>query len=270
MNVIIVGKRSNLSKTLFKMFSNEKKFKTFIIRTDHIKKINSKILKNAIIIINSFHPSYKKKKIIFSSYINNNLNTLLSIFKKIERIKIKKIIYSSSSSVYIFNENRNLNDNNPYLYESCKLFCENLIKTFCLKNKKKFIIARIFNLYGGYDKSSLISKIKKHKYKKNYFFMNNNGESIRDYIHVRDAAQIYKYLSTNDLQGIFQIGSGKGHKTKKIFDLFNVPKKNLTLKKQAEIKNSIANIDYLKNKIDFNKFINIETFIKDSLIKSKI
>ena len=100
--------------------------------------------------------------------------------------------------------------------------------------------------------------------------MNNNGESIRDYIHVTDAAQIYKYLSTNDLQGIFQIGSGKGHKTKKIFDLFNVPKKNLTLKKQAEIKNSIANIDYLKNKIDFNKFINIETFIKDSLIKSKI
>lgn len=266
MNVIIIGKRSNLSKILYKTFSNEKKFKTFVIKTDQIKKINSKIFNNATIIINSFHPSYKKNEVILSSYIKKNLNSLLSIFKKIKNIKIKKIIYSSSSSVYIFNENGNLNNNHPYLYESCKLFCENLIKTYCLKNKKKFVIARIFNLYGGYDKASLISKIKKSKNKNKFFFLNNKGESVRDYIHVRDVAEIYKYLSTNDLQGIFQIGSGRGLKTKKIFNLFNVPKKNLRFKRQIELKTSIANINNLKKKIKFKKFTKIETFIKDSLI----
>ena len=108
----------------------------------------------------------------------------------ISYFNISKIIYSSSSSVY----NSIGNDNhlgNRDLYSSSKLACENMIKNF-VKKKVDFTIARIFNMYGGHDQFSIISKIQNAiKYKKK-IFLNNKGESVRDFIHINDVCKIYK------------------------------------------------------------------------------
>ena len=64
------------------------------------------------------------------------------------------------------------------LYSSSKLACENMIKNFVKKNVD-FVIARIFNMYGGSDKFSFIQKYKCNQIKKNIFL--NNKEKVLEF-----------------------------------------------------------------------------------------
>ena len=78
---------------------------------------------------------------------------------KINPKNIKKILYTSSSSVYgsINNKVKILDQNNRYIYSSTKLSCEMLLKNFSNKSKIDLDICRVFNLYGQDDNFSVIS-----------------------------------------------------------------------------------------------------------------
>ena len=77
------------------------------------------------------------------------------------------------------------------MYANTKIAVESLIKNYCSKYKIKFSIARIFNMYGVNDKFSIINKLIHFYKKKKKIFINNNGNSIRDFINVEDVAKVY-------------------------------------------------------------------------------
>ena len=131
---------------------------------------------------------------------------------------VNKIIYTSSSSVYgSLNSKLNIPDrNNRYIYSSFKISAENLIKNFCNKKKINFDICRVFNLYGLNDNFSIISKLINLKKNHKNIRIFNNGESVRDFIHVNDVVMIYKKLLTRKDSNIYDVGTGKGTKIKKI------------------------------------------------------
>ena len=145
-----------------------------------------------------------------------------------------------------------------------------LLKNFSNKSKIDLDICRVFNLYGQNDNFSIISKIKSVlKNKNEKLIIYNNGQSVRDFIHVKDVSKIYKKLLLKKGSDTIDIGSGKGLRIIDIVDSLKIPKKRLFLKKnfKNEISNSIANQKKLLEKIKFFKLRDIESFFK---IKKKL
>ncbi len=159
---------------------------------------------------------------------------------------IKKVIFSSSASVYgnpvnkKVTEEDNLNPLNPYA--STKLELEKFLIDQSKNNKINYIILRYFNVAGADEKlrTGLISKFSTHLIKiasevavgkREKLIINGNdyntkdGTPIRDYIHVADLADIHlisgKYLASNDKSHIFNCGYGKGYSVKEVIEKLN-------------------------------------------------
>lgn len=271
--IIIIGKNSNLSNHLKNKLQNSK-----VISSREISR-NIKILskyKNQKIklIFNNFQPATKLNLMSNSkTYIENSIGITSKIlnYLLLNNFKIKKIIYTSSSSVYGDNIYSTETDQvKPLnLYASLKIANEKMIKNFCTEKKIDYTISRLFNMYGGNDKFSIISKIfLAIRFNKELMIV-NNGNSIRDFIHIDDVVNIYiKLLDIKNIK-ILNIGTGVGRSIKSIIKYFK--KYNITIAtkniSKKELKESTANIKILKKTLNKKRFIQIEDFIKDELNK---
>ncbi len=263
MKTIILGKRSFLSQRLKKKINSSqvydfREFKNFIIFNK--EKFN--------LIINSFYPASKLNKISsLNNYFNKSVGDLSNILDNINIKKINKIIYTSSASVYgSINENQYVSDdNNRILYASTKLLSETLLNNFCFKNKIQLIIARVFNMYGDNENFSIIHKLVEAKNRKSNITIYNNGDTVRDFIHVDDVCEIYTKALGIKKSLLFDVGSGYGTKIRDLVKLLKISPKKIIYKKNKinEINHSIANVSDINKYIKKKKFISIDVFLKN-------
>lgn len=270
MLTIIIGKSCNLSKALTKKIKNiilisslELEYFEEIIKLRQDEKFN--------IIFNQFQKSSKLKDISEPlTYINRAITSTATILDYVKNYKlnINKIIYTSSSSVYGNNFSCSEDDNPSPLniHASLKVANEKLIETFCIDMNIDFTITRIFNMYGGDDTFSIISKIiecyKDHK----PLSIINNGESIRDYIHISDVVTSYTKILTQKNLPIINIGRGEGKSLLFILNYleeheFSIEKKHI---KRNELKISISQNNILL-KLCQNNFTEVEDYLLGSL-----
>ncbi len=270
MNVnIIIGKNSNLSNYISQKLNN-----TILISSrELIKDINILLKykdKKINIIFNNFQPATKLNKIESNSeYITNSILITSMILDYFKDTKINKIIYTSSSSVYgnniLCKETDKLKPIS--LHASLKIANEKLIEKYCNKNNIDYTITRIFNMYGGDDKFSVVKKIIDAYQNDNELTIVNNGDSIRDFIHIDDVVSIYlKILEIKDVK-ILNIGRGLGSSIKSILDLLSnngikIATKNIY---KDELKISMADIRLLREVAKKDNFVNIEEYLKKEL-----
>ena len=270
--VFIIGKGSNLSSFLSKKIINSKLISSREILTN-IEELN--VLKDNLpinIIFNNFQPATKLNEFFnLENYVINSILTTSKVldFIKNNQIVVNKIIYTSSSSVYgnniLCNENDELKPMN--LHASLKVANEKLVEKFCIENSIDYTIARIFNMYGGDDNFSIISKIIKAYKNNEELNIVNNGNAIRDFIHIEDVVDIYsKILDKKDIK-ILNIGSGNGSSIKNILDFLNnhnikIKTKNIQRK---ELKISTADISKLKKILKKDTFFEVEDYLKKEL-----
>ena len=238
----------------------------------NFKKIN--------LIFNNFYPSKNLNKLNHKNYkifCELSLEKISLIFQKIPSHKINKIIYTSSASIYRISENLShpKKDNfNRELYSSFKLAAEKLIINYANKMKKEYFIMRLFNTYGDpSDEFSFIENIINKKKDNKKIFLINNGNSIRDFIHVKDVGTIYKKFVENKLKsGIYDIGTGSGYLIKDIVDFSNFKKSKIIKKNNLdEIHNSVAQNQNLIKELKNFRFLNLGKYLKQKLkIKKKI
>ena len=270
--VFIIGKGSNLSSFLSKKIINSKLISSREILTN-IEELN--VLKDNLpinIIFNNFQPATKLNEFFnLENYVINSILTTSKVldFIKNNQIVVNKIIYTSSSSVYgnniLCNENDELKPMN--LHASLKVANEKLVEKFCIENSIDYTIARIFNMYGGDDNFSIISKIIKAYKNNEELNIVNNGNAIRDFIHIEDVVDIYsKILDKKDIK-ILNIGSGNGSSIKNILDFLNnhnikIKTKNI---QREELKISTADISKLKELLKKDTFFEVEDYLKKEL-----
>ena len=270
--VFIIGKGSNLSSFLSKKIINSKLISSREILTN-IEELN--VLKDNLpinIIFNNFQPATKLNEFVnLENYVVNSILTTSKVldFIKNNQIVVNKIIYTSSSSVYgnniLCNENDELKPMN--LHASLKVANEKLVEKFCIENSIDYTIARIFNMYGGNDNFSIISKIIKAYKNNEELNIVNNGNAIRDFIHIEDVVDIYsKILDKKDIK-ILNIGSGNGSSIKNILDFLNnhnikIKTKNI---QREELKISTADISKLKELLKKDTFFGVEDYLKKEL-----
>ena len=236
--------------------------------------------------------SVKKPK----KYLNYNFNKSKIFFKTCYHNGIKKIIYSSTASVYgnskspKVSEKDQLKPTNPYA-KSKQLFEKYLVKIEKTHNIK-FIILRYFNVAGADKKmrTGLISKYSTHLVKiacevavnkrKNLIingsnYNTNDGTPVRDYIHVSDLAEIHlislKHLLENGDSNIFNCGYGKGFSVKQVINVMNkILKRKLPTtigkRRKGDIEKVVADPSKFKKFFSWKpKFNSLKLIIDSSL-----
>ena len=269
---IILGQNSLITKYLSKHLKNTNIFSANNFNEKNFNKIKEK--KRINLIFNNFYPSKNLNTLNTKDYkklCELSLEKISMILEKVPSSRINKIIYTSSASVYRIPENLSNQKNDKFnreLYSSFKLAAEKMILNFANKKKKNYYILRLFNLYGDTrDKFSFIEKLIRLKKSNQRINLINNGNSIRDFIHVKDIAQIYKLLIEKKIKkGIYDLGTGKGYLIKDIIDYLNFSKsKIIKLNNINEIHNSIAKTRNLPEVLKNYKFLNVGVYLKRSL-----
>lgn len=164
-----------------------------------------------------------------NSYLRNNINVTQNILKLCKIHNIKKLIFSSTASVYkekntSFKESNKLKPNN--LYGKTKLKNEKDIHKILKNSKTRYCILRFFNVCSSLIKEKigefhspethLIPKVVNHLiFKKKISIYGNDyktkdGTAIRDFIHIGDIVdgilKSIKFLDNNKNE-IFNLGS---------------------------------------------------------------
>jgi len=274
---IIIGKKSYITQALHKFIKDVEIFSANELDEINIRKIQSK--KKINLIFNNFYPSKLLNNLTFREYSEFeklSIQKLTNILSKISPKRVNKIIYTSSAAIYRLAENidnQKKDELNRELYSSFKLASEKIILNYCSKNNLNYHIFRVFNSYGNpNDPFSFIEKIIKLKRKNKEILLINNGNSIRDFIHVEDIGKIYSiFLKKKIRSGIYDLGYGNGYLIKDIISFANFSNKKIIKKNNIEeVHNSLADTKNLKKIIPNYKFKNLGIYIKKKLdIKNK-
>jgi len=270
---IVIGKNSNLSYNLNKGINN-----TILISSKNIMEELDKLHLNKYtklnIIFNNFQTATKLNDISEPiEYINRSIMITAKVLEyiAINTLDVNKIIYTSSSSVYgnniLCKETDKLNPLS--LHSSLKISNEHLIEKFAIENKIDYTITRIFNMYGGDDNFSIISKIKKSYLENSILTIVNNGNAIRDFIHINDVVKIYKtILELKDIPKI-NIGSGQNISIKNIINFLSNNNIYINMNNifRDELKISSADISNLLDIMGDMEFIKVENFLLEEILE---
>jgi len=269
---LIIGKNSNLSQQLDGVLENAILVPTYGI-VDAFKELDLVGNGQVNIIFNNFQTATALNDLSRpSDYIYRSIMATVEVlgYIKDKGVSVNKIIYTSSSSVYGNNifctESDELIPLN--LHASLKISNEKLIEKFAIDNKIDYTIARVFNMYGGEDKFSIISKII-HAYRHNQeLTIVNNGNGIRDFIHIDDVVAIYKMLLKKSGIPRVNVGTGEGVSVKNILDYLknNAIVLKINNLQRDELKMSTANNRVLMELLGSYTFRSVEeTILKEIL-----
>ncbi len=274
MTTLIIGKNSNLSKTLSKKIPN------CVLVSSRELSINIDLLlefknKKINIIFNNFQTALQLNETShLDQYIENAIGITSKVLKYFRQTDIQKIIYTSSSSVYGNNIFCNESDEvKPLsLHAALKVSNEKMIEKYCKNRNIDYTITRIFNMYGGEDTFSIISKIITAHKNNTILPIVNNGNAIRDFIHIDDVVEAYVQLLTHNNILILNIGTGCGNSIKNILTFLK--NHHIDLKVQnivkEELKTSTADNTLLVRQLKINTFIDIENYLLSVLIEDTV
>lgn len=227
-------------------------------------------------------------------YYYNNILSSINIAQIAIKHNVKKIIYSSSATVYgdgksPFNEKMPLLERtNPY--GESKSMVERILKDFSKANNNfPITILRYFNPIGAH-KSGLIgerpkgtpnnlmpyiTQVAKGIRKKLYIYGNdyntNDGTGVRDYIHVVDLAKGHVCALKSDKIGvnIYNLGTGKGTSVLKLLKIFIKENKidipyEIIERRKGDIAISFADPTKANIELKWNTIFSLEEMVRDA------
>ncbi len=228
-------------------------------------------------------------------YYDNNFLGSLSLLKAMDASGCKKIIYSSSATVYGEPKYVPLDEKHPCEpvnpYGKTKLFVEEMLKDWATsKDKNSAIILRYFNPVGAHSSGLLgedplgvpnnlmpiiadvaIGKLPHiNIYGNDYSTRDGTGE--RDYVHVVDLAQAHvaavKKVSQRDFD-VFNIGTGSGTTVLELIEEFKKAsgKKistNFVNRRMGDVAISIASVEKAKDELSWSAVKDIKDMSSDA------
>ncbi len=215
-------------------------------------------------------------------YYDNNIGGTLVLLETMQKFGVKKIVFSSSATVYgtperlPLDENCALSTTNPY--GSTKLMLENIMKDlYTADNSWDVILLRYFNPVGAHESGLIgedpkgipnnltpyIAQVASGKLKEINVFGNDydtpDGTGVRDYIHVVDLALGHvKAIEKINEAGvhIYNLGTGKGYSVLEVIKAFEkacgkkLPYK-ICPRRPGDIAACYASVDKAKRELDW-------------------
>jgi UDP-glucose 4-epimerase len=293
MNVIVLGGAgfigSHLTEYLLK-----KKYSVKIIdnlstgrieNIYHLKK-NLKFIKADISKKGNWEKEFKNTDYVFhlaaladivpsidnpEKYYRSNVTGTLNVLQAIKKFKVKKLIYSASSSCYGIpkkyptKETEKINPIFPYAVT--KYLGEQLILYWSKIYNINYISLRLFNVYGPRSRTSgtygaMFGVFLAQKLSNKPYTMVGNGNQSRDFTYVSDVVEAFEMVAKSTLKNkIFNIGSNKTIQVKTIIkylkgDYVKIPKR------PGEPDITFADIKKIKKELNWKPKVDIEKGIK--------
>ena len=229
-------------------------------------------------------------------YYQNNLVCTLNLCSMMQKYGIKKIVFSSSASVYgnntvPFTEDMPLQPTtNPY--GETKAMGERILKDFALIHQECAVsLLRYFNPIGAHESGLIgedpqgipnnlmpyISKVAAGELKELSIYGDDyptaDGTGVRDYIHVVDLAkghvQALEYLQKHSGVAVHNLGTGKGTSVLELVKAFEkvnqiaVPYR-ITERRSGDIAEAYASVDKAYRELGWKADKNIEDMCRDT------
>lgn len=238
-------------------------------------------------------------------YYYNNLNCTLTLCQMMKKYSVKKMIFSSSATVY-GNNKVPFTEDMPLLpttnpYGETKVISERILSDFVFANPGySIVILRYFNPIGAHESGLIgedpqgipnnlmpyISQVAAGKLKELQVYGNDyltvDGTGVRDYIHVVDLAKghVKAVEKIKDSEGLYtyNLGTGKGVSVLKLVETFEdvnqtkVPYK-IVGRRPGDIAECYANVEKAKRELGWVAEKTIEDMCRDTWkwqINSKI
>jgi UDP-glucose 4-epimerase len=181
---------------------------------------------------------------------------------------IAKVIFTSSSAVYGTNAWAAESDRCEItnLYSSLKFASELFLREHFADTRITLIIARVFNMYGGTDEFSVISKIINALILGEKFQVSNEGQSVRDFVHVRDVVEIYLRLLDSNFSGVVNVGTGIGLSVSNLIEKAEITfnrRLKVAYVKRNEIERSVARFDVLQEAVGAIEFYSVDQYFRE-------
>lgn len=237
-------------------------------------------------------------------YYDNNLNSLISILRAMEKFKVKHLVFSSSCSVYgnpelkngravVAEDTSKLNPASPY--GNTKLISEQIISDWIASNAGSNVaLLRYFNPIGAHHSGKIgelpqgvpnnllpyITQTALGIRSELTVFGNDytteDGTCVRDYIHVSDLAAAHvssiQWLEKQNLGSVetFNIGTGKGTSVLEIIHAFEkITQQKLNWKfgerRKGDVAEIFANPDKAEKLLNWKSKLTISKAIEDAL-----
>ncbi|MGG7620215.1 UDP-glucose 4-epimerase GalE [Bacillus coreaensis] len=180
-------------------------------------------------------------------YYHNNISSTLVLCKMMKKFNVKKLVFSSSATVYGVPEYFPISEDSPLgalnPYGRTKLMLEEILQDlYKSDNNWSISILRYFNPIGAHDSGQIgedpngvpnnlmpyIAQVAVGKLKKLNVFGNQyptkDGTGVRDYIHVVDLAlghlkALEKITYSTGIE-VYNLGTGKGYSVLDIISAF--------------------------------------------------
>ncbi len=230
-------------------------------------------------------------------YYQNNLDSTLELLQVMKENNVKKIIFSSSATVYGTNGTVPLKEDSPVggttnPYGTTKLFIEHILKDLSIADPEfSIVLLRYFNPIGAH-KSGLIgdnpngipnnlmpyiTKVAVGELPHLNIFGNDyptkDGTGVRDYIHVVDLAnghvKAMKKIFDDKGVYVYNLGTGVGYS---VLDIINAFEKENNIKipyvikprRDGDLAECYADPTKAKEELGFVAKYNIQDMVKDS------
>lgn len=292
-NAVIIDNKSN-SKLNYKKKLPLAKVYISKISEYSLKKIFSENDIDGVIHLASLKSVNESNQKPLNYYRNNFISSLI-LLQTMEKFNIKKLIFSSSATVYgnkfksPFNEEMPLSSTNPY--GNTKIAVENLIKDFCESQKNfRALSLRYFNPLGANVDANLserpigepknimpilINSVIQNKFF--YIFGNDydtkDGTCIRDFIHVKDLSYAHilslKKISKVKKFDAINLGLGRGISVLELIKIFEKTNKIKIKYKFKGRRNGDIAVNFASNKksikfLNWKPSLNYNDMVKDA------
>src|SRR4051794_30035845 len=146
-----------------------------------------------------------------------------------------------------------------------KLLNEQAVQAFCADAGIECQIYRVFNMFGGNDRFSILSHLRNAIDQGAPFRLNNRGEARRDFIHVDDVARIVMTLLPMSLPAVhMNVGTGRATRVSDVVAAVQRHHPDLRIEETSakEVEYSRADIDRLTTTLGELDFIDVIDFVE--------
>ena len=168
-----------------------------------------------------------------------NIIGLLNILDACIQNKIKKIIFTSASSLIGEPQTPRVSESHiatpKTAYGISKLASEHYLRLYHELYGLDYVIFRFFNIYGPYQKNGLIPSLFSRISQMQPLTVFGKGDQIRDYVFIQDIIPFFEKAATTNIgdNKIFNMGTGKGNS---ILDVIDIMSERMGLKPEIEFK----------------------------------
>jgi UDP-glucose 4-epimerase len=199
--------------------------------------------------------------------LESNVMSTAALLEAAQKRQVKRLIFLSSCAVY--GEDMRTGEDSmccPITINGIsKHLNEKLVAEFCTANSIEYQILRVFNSYGGDDRFSIFSKLKRALQNGTPFTLNNEGRMQRDFIHIADVASVVLGLLNADIHHThLNIGTGVATKISTLVEMVQVQFPQLAVQHGNTQEAEYSRADTVRlREFWHGDFIRIEDYVLD-------